>query len=725
MSFSERMKKVIEDCRNRAQNMPESTFDYDMDNYAKTRYSHLPYAERFARSMADALINQKVYIYPEDRIIGRTYQLNRRNVENPCIARRMYISDHLSHPNSAKLYEKYPHIEEYLRYQLIPSYGVGHIAWNWNKLLCMGTEAMKKECADYMNASTDAKSIEFYTGVLIMLEALEIWNDKHVSELEKLGMTDAAALCRKVPRFPAETFREAVQAYYMQHLAVMAENPFGGNSPGRLDYYLWPYLEKDLELGRCTMEEARELMCELFVRMDERIHQADGWVETIVVGGVKPNGETAVNPLSYMMIEVFSELNITHPAVYVRISENSPEDFVKLCGEYMCSGSNRAQILSDDNIIKALAKFGVPYEDAVDYMCGGCMEIGIQGKTSDFLYNGWFNTVKIAELALTGGYCLKNKVKVEGVSFRGLKNHSDFESFYSEFIAETKRLVNVFFEAQDVFSETDAEMRPAYLISSMLDNCMQTGRNMHDGGAKYHDYGCTPIGMPNTADYLTAIKRAVFDEKFCTADELTEALKANFEGYEPLRKYLASIPKYGQENAEADSMMQRLSSDISKMFYEYKNRHGGGGKLVILTFVWAPDAGNMLGATAYGQFASVPVAQGVTPQSSAMTKGITAAMNSCGSIPFESFNGGASTMWDFDHAWASPELMTACIKTFFQNGGQIFQGNVTDVKILEKALENPDDYSNLIVRVGGYSARFNGLSDGLKKDIIERYRHNG
>jgi len=82
-------------------------------------------------------------------------------------------------------------------------------------------------------------------------------------------------------------------------------------------------------------------------------------------------------------------------------------------------------------------------------------------------------------------------------------------------------------------------------------------------------------------------------------------------------------------------------------------------------------------------------------------------------------------MWDFDHAWASPELMTACIKTFFQNGGQIFQGNVTDVKILEKALENPDDYSNLIVRVGGYSARFNGLSDGLKKDIIERYRHNG
>ena len=112
-------------------------------------------------------------------------------------------------------------------------------------------------------------------------------------------------------------------------------------------------------------------------------------------------------------------------------------------------------------------------------------------------------------------------------------------------------------------------------------------------------------------------------------------------------------------------MMERLCRDISKMFYEYKNRHGGGAKLVILTFVWTPEAGEMLGATAYGQFAGVPVSQGVTPQGCAVTKGITSAMNSCKKVPFDTFNGGASTMWDFDHNWATPELMTACIKTFF------------------------------------------------------------
>ena len=278
-------------------------------------------------------------------------------------------------------------------------------------------------------------------------------------------------------------------------------------------------------------------------------------------------------------------------------------------------------------------------------------------------------------------------------------------------------------EFQDKLSAHVEKTRPCYFLSSMVDDCLTKGRNMHGGGARYHDYGSSLIGIPNAADALIAIKKAVFDEKFCTAQELTLALKANFEGYEALRKKLLALPKYGQENAEADAVAARLCADLDEAYRSYVNRHGGNGKLVLLTFVWAPVAGGLLGASADGRLAGMPIAHSVTPQSSSMTKGITAAMNSCTSLPFELFSGGASAMWDLDPSIATPKIVTALFTTFFEQGGHIFQGNVTDIGELLRAQKDPDKYTHLMVRVGGYSARFVTLSTELQNEIITRMRH--
>ena len=107
-----------------------------------------------------------------------------------------------------------------------------------------------------------------------------------------------------------------------------------------------------------------------------------------------------------------------------------------------------------------------------------------------------------------------------------------------------------------------------------------------------------------------------------------------------------------------------------------------------------------------------------------MTKGITAAMNSCNKMPYECFTGGASTMWDLDSALAHEDIIEALILGYFEGGGQIFQGNVTDVETLIKAQQNPEEYPNLIVRVGGYSARFMYLNKELQVDIINRRKHS-
>ena len=614
---------------------------------------------------------------------------------------------------------------EVLECQLITENCPGHICWFYDRIIRYGVEGYRKRFVEALSCAKDKQAEDFYNGVIIMLDSLLAFNDKHISEYERLGNTELANIMKKVPRKPAESFREAVQAYYMQHIVVMRENPFGGNGPGRLDYYLWPYLSRDIDKGIETLDSAKELIDELFLRIDERIHNRDGWVETIVVGGTYPNGESAVNPLTYIMIQSVMDLNITHPSVYVRLPENPPERLLSMSAQFMLSGNNRAQILYDPTVIDALLKSGVEYRDAVEYDCGGCMEIGIQGMSSDFLWVGWQNTPKMLELMITDGVCLVTGKQYSLFRFGGLVSYGNFEDFYRDFVKESGRITEAYLREQDIYSELSERNRPSYLISSMLDDCLARGRNMHAGGAKYHDYGASHLGMPNVADGLFAIKKAVFDDKICSAEELVCALKANFVGYEALRARLKNIPKYGMDNDEADALATRLMSDFSDMYLNYRTRFGGRGKPVILTFIFSPQAARVLGATADGRCAHQNVAHGVTPYSASMRCGLTAAINSCGKLRFDKFSGGASTMWDFDASFASEELIKAVLKTFIEKGGQIFQGNTTPVEELLAAKENPEKYEYLVVRVGGYSARFVHLTPDVQDEIIHRMRHKG
>lgn len=723
MQLTERIRQIGEDSVKAWHEHDETHFNFDLHYSANTVYQKLPLWEKAARSMAYAVTAQEVIIKPYDKLIGRVYYYGKTK---PCseICRDF---DHGSEETAEKIHSLYPYYDEMLNNRLIGGGGLGHVNWAWEKILYMGTSGLKKLNSEARDSARDRKAKEYYSGVVIMLEALEEWNKKHAARLRELGMTEMAGICEKVPFYPAETFHEAVQSFFMQYIVVMSENPYGGNGIGRLDYLLWPYLKEDLENGRCTMDEARELICELFIRIDERIHDLDGWVEAVVVGGSHANRESAVNPLTYILIDCITALNITHPSVYCRIPDYPPEEYIACCADYMKSGSNRAQIFSDRTVMDALVKSGVTPKDAAEYFAGGCMEVGVQGMNSDFMFNGWFSVPKILELVITGGHCLLTGGKVSCIESGGLESFGDFGEFYAVFMKNIRYFLKAFMTVQDIMSERAERVRPAYLLSSMIDDCYTRGRNMHGGGARYHDYGTSPVGLANAADSLYAVKRAVYEDGICTARQLADALKSDFAGYEVLRDKLKALPKYGQEHAGADEMMSRLAGDIGDYLSSCRNRFGGRGKIIILTFVWAPEAAERLGASPDGQRAGSQkmIAHGVTPQTFAMTEGLSAAMNSCLTLPQDKFNGGASTMWDMDPSWASAEVISAVIRVFCENGGQILQGNTTDVGELVRAQHDPELYKNLIVRVGGFSARFVTLSKALQDDIISRRRHKG
>jgi len=698
-------------------------------------YSDLPLAERQARSFAYALENEPVYIHPFTRIAGQTYQAcsgaGCPELSGSSLDPRW--SEYAVGPAAAKMVrERLPDNELYARY-FCDGASPGHVCWDFGRMLELGASGMINLCLEAKRETDDPKSLEFYSCVEIALNGLINWVGRHVQKLKEMAQEESdperkrellemAEICERVPKYPATIFRETVQSFLFQHLAVMFENPFGGNGPGRLDYYLWPYLKADLEAGRTTLDEAKELITELFIKLHERIAPADGWVEALPVGGRNKDGSSAINPLSHIILEVITELKQTHPAVYVRLHDDAPENFIDLTVKYLLESGNRAQIYGDDPMIAALHADGVKIEDARHWTAGGCMEVSPQGCNCDLLFAFAHNVARTFELVINGGCLLQTGEKAIPHS-KTLADYETFEELYADFADELNRELNILLKRLDIYLGCYAKYRPSFLMSSMTHDCMERGRAINDGGARYTDYGGSGVGIPNVGDSLYAIKKAVFDEKRFTGQEILDALRADFVGDEKIRSYLLNLPKYGSDNEEVDAMADRVLLTFTDIIKSHRNPYGGHCRPIILGFVWVVSHGQQVGATADGRKAGRPLAHGLSPQSGAAVNGITAAINSATRLSLDEVGGGGAMMWDLDSSWATPDVVKPVIKTFIQKGGHIFQGNVMPVEKLLEAQNNPEAHRDIMVRVGGYSAIFVTLPKPTQDEIINRYRY--
>lgn len=740
---SERIRRIEAAARKRFAEAPAGSKYDNMTRAFFELYKDAPLAERQARTYAYALVHEPVIISPDERIHGMIHRKGGGKPDDPFCG---YGPDarwgEFGAQGSARrrIAAEVPELLPYFaaaggppRTFIINEEGTpGHIAWRWDFVLRDGLDTLIARHRQAGEGARDPQARAFHQGVVICLEAILEWNRRHVEAIEALvasgectpaqaaSLRQCAGIMRRVPASPARTFHEALQAYHFMWLCAFYDGPYGGNSPGRFDVLLWPFLREEYEAGTISRAEATELVAETFIKCDETMHTVDTAVLTIVTGGLTPELEDAVNPLTYMVIDAIDALDVTHPAVYNRISRKNPDAYRRRCYQYMLRGRNRAQFLNEEAVLKALMRDGrMPAADAAMYICGGCMEINPQGLTSDLFWSFRFNICKILELCITGGIDLVDGTRRLPLA-SSLADYSTFDSFYRYFEAEVERVLLLKFRALDIAAEEMGRLRPQFVISSMVQDCFERGRNQMQGGARYADYGGSVIGMPNVANSLMAVKRAVYDERFATASQLIGALKDNFAGHEALRSRLRRLPKYGELDAEADAMMNRLLRSVSRVFDSYTTRYGGKCKQVLLTFIFAPAFGAALGATPEGNLAGTPVAHGLTPVNT--SAGLSAAMQSYLSLDNDLVSGGASTMWDMDAEWITEPLLGSVYSVFETGGGQIFQGNMTDVKELEHALECPEAHPELIVRVGGFSSRFMNLSRQVQEEIIRRRR---
>ena len=629
------------------------------------------------------------------------------------------------------------------------TYGIGHFTMNHTRVLRQGLTGIIQESAQRLEGlapeERSGQKGAFFSAVIRSLKAVITFAHRYADLAEALAAQEPhraradelegiARVCRRVPEHPARTFPEAVQALYFMHLASQIES--GGNSIslGRIDQVLWPWYKADLEAGRLTPKEARELLALLFIKTNEIwnvleeafIPGGEGTegktTQNVTVGGMGMDGRDATNALSFIGLDAYADVLTVQPNFGVRLCAGSPPDFIRRAAEY-ARGGVLMHFFNDEVIVPSLVTAGHALEDARDYGVVGCLEPNAQGKTFGSTFAVQFNGIKCLELALSRG--IDNIFGyLSGLETGDPAGFTGFEDVWQAYDAQVRHFIGQVVRGMQALDQAIAELVPSPLASAMIDGTLAKGLDVTRGGAVYNSTGVQFMGFANVVDSLYAILKAVFEEEHCSMAELAGWMATDWLDAEDKRRYfLTRLPKFGNDHDAVDAMAARVMEHFCAVLAPHKNFRGGAFWPGIFSVGFHIAMGSFTGATPDGRAAGDVLGNGITPTNGTSRQGPTAVMNSVTKLPLSLVTNGANLNMRFPGTKIATDNLIALIRTYFEKGGTQVQFNMLDSSVLRAAQRHPEKYSDLIVRVSGYSAEFTGLSEIAQEEIISRTKY--
>ena len=640
--------------------------------------------------------------------------------------------------------------------------GDGHIMLDFEKILALGAEGIIAEAREKLAGLDvavnhgDYKKSVFYKSVIVAYEGMIAFAERYAELAEHMAvqaeparreeLLRMARICRRVPRYPAQSFYEAVQAVWFAHLLSQVESNGHSMSFGRLDQYLYPYYKRDIGAGVLTDGEAVELLACLWLKSfgivkirpwsHTRFSGGGPTYQNLTLGGITPDGEDAVNPLTMLCLDSVAQTRLPQPNVSARYNEKNPDWYLNRCLEVIQLGFGMPALHGDQMMIDSLMARGVSREDANNYAIVGCIEPIIPGKCGYRSAGMSFtNFAKMLEIAMAGG-----KDPETGLSLcpleRDLTNFRSFEDLMAAYQAVIVRVAKLRVEGENYIDYSIEELVPEAFCSGLVQDCMGRGKTAKEGGSIYDLVTGPETGIVNAANSLIAVKKLVFEEKAVAASELDRALRENFSGMEGerLRQMLVNrAPKFGNDNEEVDALANTVYQMFIRQQAQYPTARAGRGPIGCLSYpCTATISGNVpsgvhVGATPEGRFAGEPLTEGCSPYHGTDRKGPTAVLHSVARMPNTQITGGNLLNLKFSPEVfaddAGREKMRGMIKAFFAMDGWHVQFNIVSTETLRKAQAHPEEYRDLVVRVAGYSALFNDLEPKTQNDIIERTEH--
>ncbi|HSK09520.1 MAG TPA: trans-4-hydroxy-L-proline dehydratase [Vicinamibacterales bacterium] len=598
---------------------------------------------------------------------------------------------------------------------------------------------------DFLNDLEAYDKKQQLLGMRMAADAVIGFARRHAEEADRLAagesdpdrraeLEQVAANCRLVPGHPPRTFWQALQAYWFIHLGVITElNTWDSFCPGRLDQHLYPFYKREIEAGTLTRERARELLQCFWIKFNNQpappkvgVTAAESGTYTdfsnIGLGGLASDGRDAVNEVSYLILEVIDEMRLLQPSSNIQLSKKNPDRFLEKACEIVRKGWGQPSIFNADMVVAELVRQGKRVEDARCGGTSGCVEAGAFGKES-YILTGYFNLPKVLEVTLNDGRDARTGKRI-GMPTGDAAGFETFDQLLDAFARQLQHFIDVKIAGNQIIERMYAACMPAPFLSILTDDCIATGRDYNNGGARYNTRYIMPVGPGTAADSLSALKYHVYDRRTVTMADLLDAVRGDFAGAEPLRQVLLNkTPKYGNDVEYADQFITLLCDLLYRGIDGRRGPSGSTYHVNYLSTTCHVYFGSVCGATPDGRRAWAPVSDGISPAHGADRQGPTAVIRSAARMD-HARSGGTLLNQKF-----APSLLAAdeglkqlghLVRAYFKLDGHHIQFNVVTADTLRAAQEDPDRYRDLIVRVAGYSDYFCDLTRELQDEIIAR-----
>ncbi|GAP13045.1 pyruvate-formate lyase [Longilinea arvoryzae] len=601
---------------------------------------------------------------------------------------------------------------------------------------------------DYLNDPQAFARQEELRGMRIAAGALICFAERHAERARELAAAEPdpqrraeleriAEVCSWVPAHAPRDFWEALQYYWFVHLGVTSElNTWDAFNPGHLDQHLTPFYRRGLADGSLTRASAEELLQCFWIKFNNQpappkvgVTAEESGTYTdfaqINTGGLLADGSDGVSEVTYLMLDVIEEMRLLQPSSSIQVSTQNPDEFIHRAAKIIRTGFGQPSVFNCDLIVQELVRQGKSLADARCGGSSGCVEVGAFGK-ENYNLTGYFNLPKVFELALNDGRDPRTGAQLgphtgDPLTFAG------FDDLFAAFERQMRYFVDVKVRGSNVIERLYAAFMPCPFLSLLIDDCISSGRDYHDGGARYNTSYIQGVGIGSLTDMLSAVKHHVYDVKDLSLEKLLAALRDNFHD-ERLRLLLANrTPRYGNDDERADALTVRIFDAYFDAVDGRPNTKGGRYHINLLPTTVHVYFGAVTGATPDGRRAGQPLSEGVSPVQGADRCGPTAVLRSVARMDHVR-TGGTLLNQKFTPQLLADEAglngLVHLIRSYFALRGHHIQFNVVDAETLRRAQQDPQSYRDLIVRVAGYSDYFCDLSETLQNEIIARTEQN-
>ena len=533
-----------------------------------------------------------------------------------------------------------------------------------------------------------------------------------------------------VPWRKPETFYEGLSSTWLLHEITASVEGLAMGTIGHPDYELIDLYRADIETGRITSDEAKELiaafLCYIDCKQDytKNLSALPIFGEqcgVLVLGGCDRNGEPVCNELTRLFLDVHRELKLVYPKLQVRFGKNSPQELYDLVNREFLCGRNTIGIVNDEAVIRAQLNEGKRLEDVREYVVGGCWEITAAGCEHSAGAMCYYNLPKSLELAICSDAKLEART---GEHFENACEAKNFEEFYRIVLDNTVRSVRKMCMAISKGGCVTDQVLPAPFFSSCMNDCLDNGKDYNAGGGRYNPHGLPLSGFATYLNSLLAVRHICFDTKQHTLAEFQEAMTGNWEGFDILRQKILHVPMYfGDDAPETLALAQQTLDILASCTSDIPNERGGKFQPALYNYNWSilGEYSKATGPTPDGRLDGGFISQGITPSHLRSSDAITTIFNICRRLDLSRFSAGSVLTLSISRNTLSPETLSALERTFLETGVEMLQLNCTSREELEDAILHPENHQDLIVRLYGYSARFTKLAPNQQREFIARH----